>query len=150
MKKKILKHRTITGFVKKAELTKFDVLEEKLANAKENLQIAEKNVSKARNEMNVVIKEVYKRIESEKKELTSNMKNKNADPDLSSVLRFDDIKSKYEQTIANLELRKNNISKKIEGYKADGTERWDTLKNKLNHELEELGKVLKGFTQPAK
>lgn len=40
--------------------------------------------------------------------------------------------------------------KKIEEFKADGTEKWDSFKHKLNHDLEELGTALKGFTTHAK
>ena len=47
-------------------------------------------------------------------------------------------------------LRKNEIKKRIEEYKSDGSEKWDSFKHKLNHDLEELGKALKGFTAHAK
>ena len=32
----------------------------------------------------------------------------------------------------------------------DGTEKWGSFKQKLNHDLEELGKALKGFTEHAR
>ena len=47
--------------------------------------------------------------------------------------------------MAALELRKDKIKKKIEEYNAEGTEQWDSFKLKLNHDLDELGKALKGF-----
>ena len=37
------------------------------------------------------------------------------------------------------------IKKKIEEFNAEGSENWNSFKNKLNHDLEELGAALKGF-----
>ena len=56
------------------------------------------------------------------------------------------IKTKYKETITELELRREKIKKRIEEYKSDGSEKWESVKHKLNHDLEELGKTLKGFT----
>ena len=62
----------------------------------------------------------------------------------------ENIKSKYDEAMVALELRKNKIKKKIEEYNVEGTENWDSFKHKLNHDLEELGIALKGFVTKSK
>jgi DNA anti-recombination protein RmuC len=150
MKRQILNHLTANGFVKSEDLTTLELLEKKLDKAKEKLQIAKDEVTHARQELNTAIEESLKKIETNKKELINIRKNEDEDPSFSSTYGLDDVKAKYEQTIAQLELKKNEIAKKIEGYKSDGSEKWDTFKHKLNHDLEELGKALKGFAMPEK
>jgi len=49
-----------------------------------------------------------------------------------------------------LELKKNKTKNKIEEYNAEGTENWDSLKHKLNHDLEELSIALVGFVTKSK
>lgn len=149
MEKTILKHLTVTGFVKGEDLTILELLEKKLDKAKEKLKIAKDEVTNAKKELNTAVEESLKKIETNKKELLNIGKNGDKDPTFSSTLRLDDVKAKYEQTIAQLELKKNEIVKKIEDYKSDGSEKWDTFKHKLNHDLEELGKALKGFVTHA-
>jgi hypothetical protein len=150
MEKTILKHLTITGFVKGEDLTNCELLEKKLDKAKEKLKIAKDEVSKVKQELDIAVEESLKKIEINKKELSNIGKNGDEDPTFSSTLRLDDVKAKYEQTIAQLELKKNEIAKKIEDYKSDGSEKWDTFKHKLNHDIEELGKALKGFVTSEK
>jgi gas vesicle protein len=61
----------------------------------------------------------------------------------------ENLKSKYKETIEELETKKNKIKKKIAEYNVNGTEKWDTFKQKLTHDLEDLGKAFKGFVTKA-
>jgi hypothetical protein len=150
MKNKILKHLTITGFVKGEDLTTIEMLEKNLAAVKVKMRSAKKEVAKARRELNSAVEDSLKKIEKEKKGMMNMRVAEPGETTFSSVFRFDDIKSKYEKTLAEIEVKKNEIAKKIAGYTSEGTEKWENFKPKLNHDLEELGKALKGFTQPAK
>ena len=96
--------------------------------------------------MNIALEESLIKIENDKKELKTIKNNDKDESILSSVFSSEQIKKKYEETVNELELKKNEIKKRIEEYKSDGSERWDSFKHKLNHDLEELGKALKGFT----
>ncbi len=146
MKKTILKHLTIHGFVKGQDLTNRELLESKLDLAKDKLKKAKKEVSKVKQELNSAVEESYKKIENEKKELRNIKTNATGDPIFSSVDISEQIKTKYNQTLSELELKRNDMKKKMDAFKADGTEKWKAFKHKLNHDLEELGKALKGFS----
>ncbi len=149
MKKIILKHLTVKGFVKGEDLTNCEKLEKKLDEAKIKLKVAKKEVSEAKQKLNIALEESLIKIENDKNELKNIKNNEAGDSKLSSVFSSEQIKVKYEETMAELELRKNEIKKRIEEYKSDGSEKWDSFKHKLNHDLEELGKALKGFTTHA-
>ena len=149
MKKTILKHLTINGFVKGDDLTNCELLEDKLALAKDKLKLAKQEVSKVKQELNTAVEKSLKKIENEKKELKNIKNNESGESKFSSVVKMEEIKTKYDAIVAELEIKKNEMKKKIDAYKADGTEKLESFKHKLNHDLEELGKALKGFTMHA-
>jgi 23S rRNA C2498 (ribose-2'-O)-methylase RlmM len=85
----------------------------------------------------------------EKKEIKESQKNSDKNDESASGLTIENLKLKYKETIEELESKKNTIKKKIEEYNVNGTEKWDSFKQKLNHDLEELGKAFKGFVTKA-
>ncbi|MCU4166546.1 MULTISPECIES: hypothetical protein [Marinilabiliaceae] len=153
MKNKVLKHLTVIGFVKGEDLTKCESLEKKMDEAKEKLNYARKEVDEAKQKLILAKKELS---ESKKKldiALDESLEKIEKEKDIvpggilfSRGFSTNAIKNKYEDAIAELELKKNEISKRIETYKNDGSEKWDSFKQKLNHDMEELGKALKSFT----
>ena len=147
MKKNILKHLTVSGFASSSDLSNCEVLEKELNEAKGRFKLAKKDVKDARQKLNQALEEVIKKIETKKKELKETQSNLDSDADSSSDFNMENIKSKYDEAMGALELRKNKIKKKIEEYNAEGTENWDSFKQKLNHDLEELGIALKGFVK---
>lgn len=145
MKKEILKHLTVTGFANNTDLSKIEILEKEHNEAKGRLKLAKKDVKDAKQKLNHAFEELINKIESQKVELEKTQSNLADDPESSSTSNIENIKSKYDEAMRALELRKNKIAKKIEEYNAEGAENWDSFKHKLNHDLEELGTALKGF-----
>jgi len=150
MKKNILKHLTAVGFANSTDLSNCEILEKELNEAKGRFKLAKKDVKDAKHKLNQALEEVINKIENKKKEIKQAQNNLNDKANSSSVFNSENIKSKYEKTMAELELRKDKIKKKIEEYNAEGTEHWDSFKHKLNHDLDELGKALKGFVTKSK
>ena len=146
MKKIFLKHLTVTGFIQGKDLTEVEVLEDNLSNAKINLKNSKRNVKDARKRLDMVIVESIKKIEVEKNTLVKEMNTGKNNIPQSTLSKIDEIKSKYDKTMTELELKRNRIMNKIDDYKSDGTEQWASFKDKLNHDLEELGKTFKRFT----
>jgi len=107
-------------------------------------------VKDAKQKLNQALEEVINKIENKKKEIKETQSNLVNDSESSSDFNLENIKSKYDEAMDALELRKNKIKKKIEEYNAEGTENWDSFKHKLNHDLEELGIALKGFVTKSK
>lgn len=159
MKKKILQHLTVKGFVIGEDLTNCERLEKKLeeaklkfkhekkqvADAKQKLKVSKKEISEARKKLNNALEESLAKIEIDQMELKKTKKNESDDSILASVFDSDQLKAKYEETLNDLETKKNEIKKKIEEFKLDKSEKWDSFKNKLSHDLDEFGKVLKGL-----
>lgn len=145
MKKEILKHLTVTGFANNTDLSNCEALENELNEAKARLKLAKKDVKDAKQKLNQGLEEVINKMESQKEELEETQSNLVNDSESSSTSNMENIKSKYDEAMVALELRKNKIKKKIEEYNAEGSENWNSFKNKLNHDLEELGTALKGF-----
>ena len=150
MKKNILKHLTVSGFAKNTDLSNCEILENILNEAKGRLKLAKKDVKDAKQKLNQALEEVIIKIENKKKEIKETQSNLTDDAESSSVFNVENIKSKYDEAMVALELRKNKIKKKIEEYNAEGTENWDSFKDKLNHDLEELGTALRGFVTKSK
>ena len=149
MKKNIRKHLTVVGFANSTDLSNCEILENELNEAKGRLKLAKKDVKDAKKKLNQALEVVIHKIENKKKELKETQSNLVNDPESSSAFNIENIKSKYDEAMVALELRKNKIKKKLEIYNIEGTENWDSFKHKLNHDLDELGKALKGFaTKP--
>lgn len=143
MEKIILKHITVTGFAKGVDLSECEMLEEKLDRAQIKLVAAQKEVSEIKEQLSKAVEESLKKLEEEENKSNVSIE---SDKNEESSFGFDDIKSKYNKTIVEIEAKKTEIQKRLSEYRADGTEKWETFKHKLNHDLEELGKALKGFT----
>jgi prefoldin subunit 5 len=150
MKKNILKHLTVAGFASSSDLSNCEVLEKELTEAKGRFKLAKKDVKDAKQKLNLALEEVITKIETKKKELKETQDSLGADSESSSDFNMETIKSKYDEAMVALELRKNKIKKQIDEYNSEGTENWDSLKQKLNHDLEELGTALKGFVTKSK
>jgi len=150
MKKNILKHLTVVGFANSTDISNCEILENELNEAKGRFKLAKKDVKDAKQKLNQALEEVLNKIENKKKEIKETQSNLDNDPESSSASNIENIKSKYDEAMVALELRKNKIKKKIEEYNAEGTENWDSFKHKLNHDLEELGIALEGFVTKSK
>jgi len=59
----------------------------------------------------------------------------------------DQIKEDYDKTIADLEQRNKEMKKKMDDYKVDGKEMWETFKTQFSHGMDELGKAFTDLTK---
>ena len=145
MKKNILKHLTVVGFTNSTDISNCETLENELNEAKGRFKLAKKDMKDAKQKLNHALEDVINKIDNKKKEINETQNNLVNDPESLSTINIENIKSKYDEAMVALELRKNKIKKKIEEYNVEGTENWDSFKHKLNHDLEELGLAIKGF-----
>ncbi|MDA3890749.1 MAG: hypothetical protein PF517_03690 [Salinivirgaceae bacterium] len=149
MRKNILRHITVEGFAQSSDLSNYENLEKEFVAAKGRFKLAKKDVKVAKKNLNAALEEIITEIEVKKKKIEETQNNMEDSDNSSSVFNSENIKSMYEKTMAELEIRKDNIKKNIEEFNEDGTE-WDSFKHKLNHDLEELGSALKGFVTKSK
>ncbi len=147
MEKIILKHLTVTGFAKGIDISECEMLEKQLDRAQIKLVATKKEVTEIKEKLSKAVAESLKKLEEKQIKTNEHIE---SDENEKSSFGFDDVKSTYNKTINELEAKRNEIQKKLSDYRADGTEKWELFKHKLDHDLEELGKVLKGFTTQAK
>ena len=146
MKKNKLRHLTVKGFAHSTDVSDCEILEKELNEAEDRLKLIKKEVKVAKQKLNKALEKAIHKIENKKNGMKETQNNLDDSSESSSLFNMETIKSKYEETMAELELRKNKIKKKLEVYNMEATENWDSFKHKLNHDLDELGKALKGFT----
>ena len=97
MKKNILKHITVEGFASNSDLSKYEILEKELIEAKSRLKLAKKDVKVAKGRLNVALEEIITNIENKKKEVKETQNNLIDDADSTSVFNSENIKSKFEE-----------------------------------------------------
>jgi phage host-nuclease inhibitor protein Gam len=57
-----------------------------------------------------------------------------------------DVQASYNEQIENLEKKNLALKKRMDEYKEDSKENWNSFKAEFNHDMDELGKSLKDFT----
>lgn len=55
-------------------------------------------------------------------------------------------KADYNLKIAELEQKNNDLRMKMENYRADSKEQWESFKIEFNHDMDEVGKAFKDLT----
>jgi hypothetical protein len=52
----------------------------------------------------------------------------------------------YEKKIAELEQKNSDMKSRMDGYNADGKEKWEAFKTEFSHDMDELGKAFNDLT----
>jgi vacuolar-type H+-ATPase subunit I/STV1 len=149
MKTDILKHLTVTGFSDSKDLTDCEILENDLKKKKRKLKQAKNDVKTAKKKLNIALEKVFIKLENEKTEIKESHKNSDKNDESASGVNIENLKLKQKETIEELDSKKDKIKKKIVEYNVNGNEKWDSFKQKLSHDLEELGKAFKSFVTKA-
>lgn len=141
MKKAILKFTTLLC-IASLIVTSCNTSAEKVEAAKENVIDAKQDLVKA-NEALLADIEAYKL------ETANKIENNNK-----SIIEFNSrIETQknsatvdYKKKIAELEAKNSDMQKKLDNYKANGKENWESFKTEFNHDMEELGQAFKDLT----
>ena len=56
-------------------------------------------------------------------------------------------KEDYDKAIADLEQKNSNMRIKMNEYKEEGNDKWESFKREFNHDMDELGQSLKDLTK---
>lgn len=115
---------------------------EQLKEAKQEVVNADENLAEAEADY-LVDMENYKVVTAEK--ISANEK---------SIAEFKarvaqskkDAKKDYEKKIGELEQKNTDMKRKLDEYKLEGKEMWDSFKIEFNHDMDELSEALKDLT----
>ena len=56
-------------------------------------------------------------------------------------------KAEYKEKIAKLEQKNTDMKKRMNDYKSDSQEQWESFQREFNHDMDELGNSLKDLTK---
>ena len=140
MKRSILGLAALT-LIAGTTLTMCNTPAEKLEHAKHNVIEANKDLEKAN-------EEYLSDIEHNRK-----VTNEKAAANEKSIAEFKERiahekkedKAEYKHKIAELERENSDMKLKMDNYKADGKEQWETFKAGFNHDMDKLDESIKNF-----
>lgn len=124
-----------------ATFTRCNTPNQKLENAKENVDQAKEDLGKAK-------LEYLAEIENFRKETAERMV---SNEQRIAELKADIAKEKYEtrvlneKKVAELEKKNRDMKKRMDEFSEDGMDNWTSFKTEFNHDMEELGNALKDF-----
>jgi uncharacterized protein YPO0396 len=141
MKKSILKLTAIL-FTASLLVTSCNTPAEKVEAAKEKVANATDELNNA-NQIYLSDVETY-RIETRDKINANNESISNFNARIESEKK--EVKADYKKKIAELEAKNGDMKKRMEEYRSDSKENWESFKSEFNHDMDELGKALKDLT----
>lgn len=111
---------------------------EKVANAENDVVEAQEKLKEAENDYLIDV-EKYKEMTAAKIDA-----NNKSIADFNERIAKDKkaVKAEYKEKIAQLESKNTDMKKKIDEYKLEGKEKWDTFKTDFDREMDELGKSI--------
>ena len=148
--KKTLYTLAITTFMAGTVLTscqnttkKEEAAQDNVENARENLDDAKEELSDARKEATHEEWDAFRA--STDATITAN---ENRILDLKARMKNtgSSIDTEYARRIAILEQKNNDMKAKIEGYKKDSKDDWESFKKEYNRDMDELGQAFKNLT----
>ncbi len=149
MKNSIL-FMAVTVFMAVTIFTSCQSSAKKVENAQQNVKEEKGNVVEAKQELNQALKDSIQQFKKESAEKISDYDNSIAELKATIVKGKKETKAKYEKELAVLEQKNNDMKKKLDDYKEEGSDKWAIFKREFNHDMDELGKSLKGFTVKSK
>ncbi len=151
--KKIFFTLAVTIFIAGAIFTGCVSPSQKLENAEENVVDAKKAVLDAQSDLNQAHQDSITEYQQFKIEFENRIiANEKSIEELRAkiVNANDENKVLYEAKLAELQKRNSDLKMKLDNYKEDGTDQWQTFKTELKSDLDELGKAFTGFTVSSK
>lgn len=113
-------------------------------NSARKVENAQEEVTEAKEELDEANKEYAIEIEIYKKDTEANvMTNQKIIDDFKLRIENEktEVKAKYNKVIAVLEEKNNDMGKKMDDYKAEGKEQWESFKTEFSRDMDNLGKA---------
>lgn len=115
----------------------------------EKVENAKNNVQEANADLNEANEEYLKDIENCRKETAERIAaNDQCIADFNTRMEKEkkEVKEDYKTQMAALERKNGDMKKKMNDYKAEGKEKWESFKTEFSHDMDELGAAFKDLT----
>jgi chromosome segregation ATPase len=121
---------------------------EKVENAKEKVQDEKIDLNQAKSELKMVERDSineYQQFKNESEVKITAYEKEIADLKvrIANEKKYDN--AIMEKKLAVLEQKNKDMKKRLENYKDESKDKWSSFKNEFNHDMEELGKALRGL-----
>jgi hypothetical protein len=114
----------------------------KPGNAQDKVQQAKDKVVKAEQELNLAMKEAVHEFKKASERMIGNNEKSLAELKTRLAGEQKDNKAHYERKLRALEQKNTDMKRKLEDYKEEGREKWDSFKTVFNHNMDDLGKSI--------
>lgn len=115
----------------------------------EKVENAEQGVTEANNALENANQEYLTDMENYRTETTTKIAANNqsiADFNIRIDKEKKEVKADYQKKIAALEQKNSDMKKRMDDYKANGKEQWETFKTEFSRDMDELGQAFKDLT----
>ena len=120
--------------------------ENKVDRARDNVQDAEEQVVVANQELNQALNDSIQLFKKESGEIIFSYEKSIAEIKAKLENEKGENIIALEKKLAVLEQKSVNLKMKLEEYKEEGRDNWDSFKSEFNHDMEELGEAFKDLT----
>lgn len=142
MKKSILTI-ALTTIIAGTLITSCNSSTEKVEDAAVKVDQAAEDLTKAKEAFDVE----YTKFKTESEQRMIDNDNQIAELKANKAKMKKEAKEDYDKTIADLEQKNSNMRIKMNEYKEEGNEKWESFKREFNHDMDELGNSLKDLTK---
>lgn len=140
--KKLILAMAVIGFASVAMLTSCNNPSQKAENSRTDVVDAQEDLARAQQ---AYIDDVQNyRLQTAEKITANNQAI--ADFNARIVMEKKEAKAEYQVKIAELEKKNSDMKKKLDDYRADGKDQWETFKTEFNRDMDQLGVALRDLT----
>jgi len=118
----------------------------KVENAQDKVQDANAKVVEAKQELNQALRDSIQQFRTETETKISNNEKSIAAFKVRIAKEKKVTKAKYEKELAQLEQKNSDMKMKMDAFKEDNREQWETFKTEFSRDMDGLGKAFKNFT----
>ncbi len=112
----------------------------------EKVDQAKENVIEAEQELNQAIKDSIVQFRKESEQQISVYEQSIADLKAKIATEKKDVKATYEKSLAELQQKNELLKTKLNDFKDDEIDKWDSFKTEFNSDMNDLGTAIKNFT----
>lgn len=132
----------ITALVAGTSITSCDSSTKKVEEAAVKVDEASEDLTDAKKEFN----EEYTKFQMESEERMIENDKQIAELKANKAKLKQEAKADYDKKIKDIEERNSALRIKMNEYKEEGNDKWESFKREFNHDMDELGKSLKDLT----
>jgi len=145
--KKIIMMNAGTALLAGTILSGCESSTKKVENARENLKEAKENVVDSKNELNQALHDSINSYKTDLEYRTTSYDKSIASLKSKVATQKKENKVAYEKALNKLELKNNQLKKKLQDYKEEGLDKWTSFKEEFTHDMDELGEAINDLTK---